>query len=95
MSADDDALLAICRTTYRRVMHATDDVEMVQLALPQALRRAGFDMDGDSPKLTFGLYDTMVVLADGRSVHRQSDGIWQIDRDGDADKGTQDNGQPT
>jgi hypothetical protein len=93
--AADDALLAVCRTTYRRVMDATGDVEMVQLALPQDLQRAGVDVDRDSPELTFGLSDVLVVLADGRSVHRHADGIWRIDRDTGADKGTQDGGQPT
>lgn len=95
MTAEEETLLAVCRTTYRRVMNATRDVEMVQLALPQYLRRAGFEPRGDSPELTFGQPDTLVVLDDGRNVHRKADGTWHIDRDRGADRGRPDDELPT
>ena len=80
MAADDDTLLAVCRTCYRRVMDAVKDVEMVQLAVVEDLRRAGFEPRVDSPELTFGRSGMLVVLVDGRIVHRHADGSWYIER---------------
>ena len=80
MASDDDVLLAVCGTTYRRVMDASGgDVEMVQLALPQDVRRAGFEADGDSPEKTFGQSHTLVTLSDGRTVCRSKTGRWTIE----------------
>ena len=94
MAADDDTLLAVCRTTYRRVTDAVEDVEMVQLAVVEDLRRAGFEPRGDSPELTFGRSGMLVVLVDGRSIHRDADGTWHIEREGDAARNAPSEGLP-
>ena len=82
MSGDDNALLAVCRTTYRRVMHATDgDFWMVQLAAVQDLDRAGFDVDRELLDVVERMPTCVTALRDGRAVFRDHAGYFEIDRD--------------
>ncbi len=79
---DDKALLAVCRTTYRRVMHASGgDFQMVQMAAVQDVRRAGFEVDADAIDLVSGVATCIVALADGREVFRSHGGNFTIGRD--------------
>ena len=64
---------------YRRVMDASgENVGMVQLAIVQDLRRAGFGVGGDSPELTCGRSGVLVITNDGRRVCRDAQGRWMI-----------------
>jgi hypothetical protein len=79
---DEEALLAVCSTTYRRIKAKADgNVGAVQLAIAEELRRAGYELDPDHEALTVRLRTVFAVLADGRSVHRDVRGSWQVQRD--------------
>jgi hypothetical protein len=78
----DDTLLAVCRTTYRRVMNATGgDFGMVQLAAVQDLDRAGFDVDRELLDAVERMQTCVAAVEDGRAVFRDYAGNFEIDRD--------------
>ena len=82
MTADDETLLAVCRTTYRRVMQATcGEFWMVQLAVVQDLDRAGFDVDRELLDAVERMKTCVAALEDGRAVFRDHAGNFEIDRD--------------
>jgi hypothetical protein len=78
---NDDALLAVCRTTYRRVMAQSGaSIDHVKAAARAELHRAGFEVALDDDELTDGLPTILVTLADGRCVCRSEPDRWRICR---------------
>ena len=78
-SADDDVLLAVCRTAYRRAaVTRPADATAARSAVAAQLRRAGYELDERSNELAKGSPTLLAVLADGRSVHRRPTGQWLI-----------------
>ena len=81
-SDDDQALLAVCRSTYSRIMAtAPGNVAAAQLAIAEELRKAGFELEEDNEEMTGRLRTILAVLADGRSVQRLRSGELVILRD--------------
>ncbi len=79
---DEEALLAVCRNTYNRVMAmASGNVSAAQLAIAEQLRQAGFELHDDNEELIARLPTILAVLADGRSVQRLGSGEWVVLRD--------------
>jgi len=77
---DDDALLAVCRTTYRRVVEGKGSVGAAREAGRFELRRAGFEVISDQDDLSGGLKTVVVMLADGRYVQVDAFGDWHVHR---------------
>lgn len=78
---DDDALLAVCRTTYRRIVEANKGSEgAAREAVRFELRRAGFEVVSDEDDLSGGLKTVVVMLADGRYVQVDAFGDWHVHR---------------
>jgi len=79
---NDDALLAVCRTTHTRIMVATGgNVNASKIAIGHELERAGFELHEANEELTVELKTVFAALADGRTVLRDFGGNWQILRD--------------
>jgi hypothetical protein len=79
---DEEALLAVCRSTYSRVMAmAPGNDSAAQLAIAEALRQAGFELHDDNEELIARLPTIFAVLNDGRSVQRLGSGKWVVLRD--------------
>jgi hypothetical protein len=79
---DEEALLAVCRNTYSRIMASLPgNVSAAQLAVAQELRRAGFELEEDNEAMTGSLRTIFAVLNDGRSVQRLGSGEWVVLRD--------------
>jgi len=79
---DDDAFLAVCRTTYTRITVATGgNADAAKSAIGHELQRAGFELHEANEELTAGHKTVFAVLTDGRSAHRDFGGNWQILRD--------------
>jgi hypothetical protein len=57
------------------------NVDAAKSAIGQELQRAGFELQEANEKWTAGLKTLFAVLADGRSVHRDFGGNWEIVRD--------------
>jgi hypothetical protein len=52
----EEALLAVCRSTYSRVMASLPgNVSAAQLAIAEELRRAGFELEEDNEAMTGSL----------------------------------------
>ena len=77
---DDDSLLAVCRTTYRRIVAQGGTFADAQDAVRAELRRAGFDVAAHSDDMTSGMQTVVVMLADGRYVQRDSRDRWSVQR---------------
>ena len=74
---DTDALLAVCRTTYRRVMAETGgNLPAAKEAVRFELQRAGFEVAADDHEMTAGMVTVIVMLADGHHVQRTTFGEW-------------------
>jgi len=70
---DTDALLAVCRTTYRRVMaESGGNPPAAKDAVRFELRRAGFEVAADDQERTAGMTTVIVMLADGHYVQDSS-----------------------
>ena len=70
---DTDALLAVCRTTYRRSMTETGgNIPAAKEAVRFELRRAGFEVAADDQERTAGMVTVIVMLADGHYVQRNA-----------------------
>ncbi len=79
---NEEALLAICRSTFSRIMAmAPGNVSAAQLAIAEELRQAGFELDEDNEELIARLPTIFAVLADGLSVQRLRSGEWVVLRD--------------
>ena len=80
--ADEEALLAVCRNTYNRIMASLPgNVSAAQLAIAEELRKAGFELHEDNEELIARLPTILAVLDDGRSVQRLRSGEWVVLRD--------------
>lgn len=80
------ALLAVCRTAYRRVMAETDgDVPAAKEAVRGELQRAGFQVAPDEETMTAGMATVIVTLADRRYVQRDACDRWYVKRRPPAD----------
>ena len=78
---DNDALLAVCRTAYRRIVEAErGPIDAVKAAVRIELERAGYEVAEDSDELLQGLQTVVVMLADGRYVQRDALGDWHVFR---------------
>lgn len=76
-----NALLAVCRTAFRRVMAKTDgDVAAAKQAVRVELQRAGFQVAPDDETMTAGMATVIVTLADGRYVQRDASDRWYVKR---------------
>jgi len=76
---DTDALLAVCRTTYRRVMAETGgNIPAAKEAVRFELRRAGFEVAPDDQERTADFATVIVILADGHYVQRDVFGRWYV-----------------
>jgi len=76
---DNDSLLAVCRTTYRRIMAETGgDIPAAKEAVRFELRRAGFQVAPDDLERTAGMETVIVMLAEGRYVQRDSRDNWTV-----------------
>lgn len=74
-----DALLAVCRTTYRRVMaESGGNLPAAKDAVHFELRRAGFEVAADDQTRTAGMVTVIVMLADGHYVQRDSRDNWTV-----------------
>ena len=79
---DEEALLAVCRRTYSRIMASLPgNVSAAQLAIAEELRQAGFQLDEDNEEQIARLPTIFAVLDEGRSVQRLRSGEWVILRD--------------
>ncbi len=79
---DEEALLAVCRNTYSRIIASLPgNVSAAQLAIAEALQQAGFALHEDNEGLIARLPTILAVLADGRSVQRLRSGEWVVLRD--------------
>jgi hypothetical protein len=79
---DEEALLAVCRSTYSRIMASLPgNVSAAQLAIAEELRQAGFELHEDNEELIARLPTIFAVLDDGRSVQRLGSGEWVVLRD--------------
>jgi hypothetical protein len=79
---DEEALLAVCRSTYSRIMAmAPGNVSAAQLAMAEELRKAGFELRDDNEELIARLATIFAVLDDGRSVQRLGSGEWVVLRE--------------
>ena len=66
------ALLAVCRNTHNRSMVSLrGNFSAAQLAIAQALRQAGFELDEDNDDLIARLQTIFAVLDDGRRAKAQ------------------------
>jgi len=80
-SVDDDALLAICRTTYRRIVVANKgSFAACREAVRFELQRAGFEVVNEDDDISVGLQTVLVMLAEGRYVQRDALGGWHVHR---------------
>lgn len=77
---DDDALLAVCRTAYRRIMENKGSAGAAEEAVRFDLRRAGFEVVSDESDLTVGLKTVLAMLADGRYIQLDAFGGWHVHR---------------
>ena len=77
---DDDALLAVCRTTYRRIVEKNWSFAAAREAARFELQRAGFDVVNEDDDISAGLQTVVVMLADGRYVQRDAVGGWHVHR---------------
>jgi len=76
---DTDALLAVCRTTYRRVTAETDgNIPAAKEAVRFELRRAGFEPAPDDQERTADFSTVIVILADGHYVQRDAFDRWYV-----------------
>jgi hypothetical protein len=79
---DEEALLAVCRNTYSRIMASLPgNVSAAQLAIDEELRKASFELEEDNEAMTGSLRTIFAVLNDGRSVQRLGSGEWVVLRD--------------
>ena len=70
---DNDALLAVCRTAYRRIMAEMDgNIPAAKEAVRFELQRAGFEVAPDDQEMTAGMATVIVMLADGHYVQRNA-----------------------
>ena len=77
---DDEALVAVCRTTYRRVVEVErGSLADAKAAVRSELARAGYKVAEDE-ELLKGLKTVVVMLADGRYVQRDALGGWHVHR---------------
>jgi uncharacterized protein len=79
-TVDDDALIAVCRTTHRLILAQGGTFADAQDAVRAELRRAGFDVTADSDAMTSGMRTIMVMLADGRYIQRDAQDRWSVQR---------------
>lgn len=79
---DEEALLAVCRNTYNRLMATTPgNASAAQLAIAEQPRQASFELHEDNEELIARLPTILAVLNDGRSVQRLESGEWVVLRD--------------
>lgn len=82
LSNDDEALLAICRTTYARIMASLPgNISTAQLAIADEVWLADFEMGEHNEEMIAVTSTIFAVLADGRSLQRRPTGDWLILRD--------------
>lgn len=77
---DDDALIAVCRTTYCLILAQGGTFADAQDTVRAELRRAGFDVAADRDEMTRGMQTVVVTLAAGRCVQRDSRDGWSVQR---------------
>lgn len=77
---DDDASLAICRTTYRQIVEENWSFAAAREATRFELQRAGFELVNEDDDISVGLQTVLVMLADGRYVQRDAFGGWHVHR---------------
>lgn len=78
---DNDALLAVCRTTYRRVWEASGrSIDATRAAIREELVRAGFTPADDDREMLKGANSLFALLADDRYVQLDSFGNWAVYR---------------
>ncbi|NLS97599.1 MAG: hypothetical protein GXX96_36125 [Planctomycetaceae bacterium] len=76
----DEALVAVCRTTYRRIVEVKHgSFADAKAAVRFELARAGYEVATDE-ELLQGLKTVVVMLADGRYVQRDAFGGWHVHR---------------
>ena len=76
---DNDALLAVCRTTYRRIMAETGgNIPAAKEAVRFELQRAGFEVAADDQERTADFSTVIVWLADGHYVQRDVFDRWYV-----------------
>jgi hypothetical protein len=77
----DEALVAVCRTTYRRIVEVEHgSADAAKAAVRFELARAGYEVIKDEDDVSKGLKTVVVMLADGRYVQRDALGGWHVHR---------------